>query len=248
MILTRPEDAVHRIQLLRLLSEILDDSVLADQIYFKGGSCASMLGYLDRFSVDLDFDAKDETQKKGLADRLQVIFKNLDLEIRQKSKNELFYVLKYQSEASFRNTLKLGILKQQAKSNVYKPFYLKEIDRFAICQTKETMFSHKLVSPIDRYKKYKSIAGRDIYDIHHFFLKGYDYIKAIIKERTGKGTIKYFKELKEFIAKKVTDKTLSEDLNYLLPSDKFQKVRKILKRETLLFLADELKRLSKSAI
>ncbi|HIP71371.1 MAG TPA: hypothetical protein EYH05_08260, partial [Anaerolineae bacterium] len=48
--------AKHRIQLTRLLTEILDDPYLAASLYFKGGTCAAMLGYLDRFSVDLDFD------------------------------------------------------------------------------------------------------------------------------------------------------------------------------------------------
>lgn len=32
---------------------------------FKGGTCASMLGWLDRFSVDLDFDYAGD--KKNIA-------------------------------------------------------------------------------------------------------------------------------------------------------------------------------------
>ena len=40
----------------KILSAIYSDIYLAKNLYFKGGTCASMLGYLDRFSVDLDMD------------------------------------------------------------------------------------------------------------------------------------------------------------------------------------------------
>lgn len=242
MILPRREDAIHKMQLLRLLTEILDDSLLAQKIYFKGGTCASMLGYLDRFSLDLDFDLSDEADKKIIDQQIRKIFRTLELEVDKKSKEELFYVLKYQSERQ-RNTLKLGILTKQAKSNIYKAFYLSEIDRFAKCQTIETMFSHKLVNLTDRYKKYTTIAGRDLYDVHHFFLKGYRYIEVIIEERTGKKAIIYLQELRDFIKSKINDKVISEDLNYLLPIDKFQAIRKILKKETIVLLTDEIKRI-----
>ena len=56
MILLRPQDTIHKVQLTRLLTEILDNPTLSQNLYFKGGTCAAMLGYLDRFSVDLDFD------------------------------------------------------------------------------------------------------------------------------------------------------------------------------------------------
>jgi len=126
------------------------------------------------------------------------------------------------------------------KSNLYSSFYLIEIDRFAFCQTPETMFANKLVAVIDRYKKHKMIAGRDIYDIHHFFISGYQYNKAVIKERTNKQPIDYFKDLIEFIDTKVTDKIINEDLSFLLTYEKFQLVRMVLKREILMFLKDEI--------
>lgn len=244
MILPRREDAIHKMQLLRLLSRILDDPTLSQNVYFKGGTCASMLGYLDRFSIDLDFDLSEQADKKLVDHQLRLVFQQLDLKVDAKSAHELFYVLKYKSKTG-RNSLKLGIVSKQGRSNVYKSFYLPEIDRFAICQTIETMFSHKLVAPIDRFQKYKSIAGRDIYNIHHFFLKGYGYIEAIIEERTGRKAIAHLQQLKDFIEKKVKDKALSEDLNYLLPNDTFQKIRKILKKETILLLSDEIKRFQK---
>lgn len=120
----------------------------------------------------------------------------------------MYYVLKYQSKTVFRNSIKLSIIDRELESNQYDSFYLDDIDRILYCQTKETMFSNKLVALTDRFKKYKMIAGRDIYDIHHFFISGFKYIDDVIFERTGK------------------------------------KLRKILKSETLMFLKDEIRRLT----
>jgi predicted nucleotidyltransferase component of viral defense system len=56
MLVLRLEDILHKSYLNRVLMEIIDRPVLAHNLAFKGGMCASMLGYLDRFSVDLDFE------------------------------------------------------------------------------------------------------------------------------------------------------------------------------------------------
>ena len=50
------KDALHKAWLYRLLEAIADNQKLVKVMYFKGGTCASMLGWLQRFSVDLDFD------------------------------------------------------------------------------------------------------------------------------------------------------------------------------------------------
>ena len=232
-------NAYHKAQLLRLLTEILD-SPIAKNTYFKGGSAAAMLGFLDRFSVDLDFDLKPKVDKKAIDKNLRKIFQELDLQISQKSNKTLFYLLKYSAQPGLRNTIKLSLVDMALKSNIYSSFYLAEIDRFAFCQTKETMFANKLVAVTDRYKKHKMIAGRDIYDVHHFFLSGFHYNKTVIKERTGKQPTDYFKDLIKFIDTKVTDRIISEDLSFLLTHEKFKLIRKVLKRETLMFLKDEI--------
>ena len=64
MIANRPGDVTHKIQLLRLLTAIIDDPVLSSSLFFKGGTCAAMSGFLNRFSVDLDFDLSGETSEK----------------------------------------------------------------------------------------------------------------------------------------------------------------------------------------
>jgi len=98
------------------------------------------------------------------------------------------------------------------------------------------MFANKLVSVTDRYNRHKKIAGRDIYDVHYFFSQGYEFKEEIIKERTGLGAKEYIKKLISFVEKNVAEDIINQDLNMLLPLEKFKKIRKTLKQDTLLFL------------
>lgn len=227
---------LHKFQLLKLLSGIVDNPTLAANLHFKGGSCASLLGFLDRFSVDLDFDLKPRVDKAKLDKEFKKVFKKLDFDLQRDGGETLFYVLKYEAPEGQRSTIRLSITDQFFSANAYRTVFLPEIDRLVSCQTIETMFAHKLVAATDRYKRYKTIAGRDIYDIHHFFSKGYRFNPKIIEERTGLKAGEYLKRLADFIKKKVTEKAISEDLNALLPYEKFKKIRRILKPETLIFL------------
>lgn len=236
MIIIRPEDALHKSQVLTLLTEIVDSPTLSANLYFKGGTCASMLGYLDRFSVDLDFDLKPGADEKVMRTEFNRVFSKLGLTISNQSKNVLEFWLKYPAATNRRNTIKLDALNTFFKSNVYEPKFLPEIDRVANCQTVETMFANKLVAVVDRFQKHGSIAGRDMYDIHHFFTQGYSFRGEIISERTGLDQHKYISRLIEFIDDKVTQTIIDEDLNTLLPREKFQQTRKALKPQTLMFL------------
>ncbi|MBU1111034.1 nucleotidyl transferase AbiEii/AbiGii toxin family protein [Patescibacteria group bacterium] len=241
MILPRPQDALHKAQMYRLLINILDDNLLARTLYFKGGTCASLLGFLDRFSIDLDFDLSKNANKNEIEKNLHRLFKKLDYSIKDESQRVLQFFLKYPSKPQQRNTLKLDISDIPAKSNDYKPQYLKEIDRYAVCQTIETMFANKLVALKERYEKNNSIAGRDIYDIHHFFTQGLTYKPKIIEERRGIPCKKYLKELSDFVEEKITENVITQDLNFLLPYEEFNRIRKTLKQETLVLLRDEIK-------
>ncbi|MFP4539976.1 MAG: nucleotidyl transferase AbiEii/AbiGii toxin family protein, partial [Candidatus Paceibacterota bacterium] len=200
----RKENIKHEIMMNRLLSEILDDKYLSVNAFFKGGTCAKMLGFLDRFSFDLDFDLSEKADKDIFRQKLYKIFKELGLEVKDESKNSLQFFLKYQVEKGFRNTLKLEMLDNFYVANEYRPFYLPDIERTAICQTVETMFSHKLIAPLDRKEKGGTVAGRDIYDIHYFFSQGYDYLPEIIKERRGVSLLDHFLDLKLFVKEEVT--------------------------------------------
>jgi predicted nucleotidyltransferase component of viral defense system len=249
MLLPNKNDALHKAWLYRLLEAIADENGLKGALYFKGGTCAAMLGWLDRFSVDLDFDyAGSRADIPATRKLLEDIFKRLGLEVKDSSKNGLQYFLKYRptgsSAGAFRNTLKIEATFPLFTASLYQPQQFVEIDRILTCQTKETMFAHKLVALMDRYKKTGHIAGRDIYDIHHFFMQGFAYNAEVIKQRSQKELKDFFTDLIAFVELKVSDKIITEDLSFLLSPDKFNQMRKILKRETVSLLRHEVEALS----
>ena len=85
---------------------------------------------------------------------------------------------------------------------------------------------------------------RDLYDIHHFFLQGLRYDAAVIRERRGVAALDFFRQLVVFVEDNVTQTTIDQDINMLLPDEKFQRLRKVIKPEVLLFLKDEAGRLA----
>ena len=243
MIQLRPQDTYHKSQLARLLIEIIDNPVLGQNLYFKGGTCAAMRGFLDRFSVDLDFDLKMGVDRTVLAQELEKVFLKLDLGIKDQSKKTLDYIVKYKTDPNIRNAIKVEVVDVGPKANKYELAYLPEIDRTTNCQTLETMFANKLVAPLDRFERNRSIAGRDIYDIHYFYIKGFSYSPIIINERTGLSQSNFLQKLIDFVQEHITQTVIDEDLNTLLSNNQFNSVRKILKIETLKLLENDYLRL-----
>jgi len=245
MLEIRPEDIIHKSYMNRLLIEIIDRPVMAHNLALKGGTCASMLGYLDRFSVDLDFDVLKNADEAGLRKEFVRVFDYLGLKVMKEFDQALFFQLHYPSDLGKRHTMKVSASNLRVKANQYKVQYFTEIDRLMNSQTVETMFANKLVAVTDRYDMHQTIAGRDIYDIHHFFVHGYTYYAPVIQERTGLEPKDYFGNLIDFIKEHVTQTIINEDLHTLLPNNQFHQIRKILIPETLSMLTGELKRLEK---
>lgn len=239
MILPQQTDATHRAWLLQTLRAIADDVYLPHVLYFKGGTCAALLGWLDRFSVDLDFDYMGSTDDiiKTRAS-LEGIFAKLDLTIKDSSSKGIQYFLKYKN--SRRTTLKFDSGFPVPQANTYAPQRLIDIDRILTCQTKETMFANKLVALSSR----RHVVGRDVYDVCYFFTNGYSYNAAVLRERGNENILHFFKNLYSFVEQEVTDTLIREDLSPLLPYDLFARARKTLKQETLLCIRDEIARLS----
>lgn len=236
MILPKKTDALHKAWLYRLLSSIADDTFLVSVLRFKGGTCAAMRGLLERFSIDLDFDLLDSSKVQETRRHLEHIFVDLGLKIDQKSRSVPQYFLKYPNQDGQRNTIQIDVTFPPAQNNEYEAVRFVDIDRILYCHTIPTMFANKLVALLDRYEKYGSIAGRDLFDIQTFFLKGFSYKPEIIEERTGKSVSAFLTALKKFIAKNVTQTIIDQDLNTLLPPEEFRKVRRILKEEVMRFL------------
>lgn len=236
MILPRPSDAAHKIQMYRLLSAILNDIWLSQQLIFKGGTCAMLRGWLDRFSVDLDFDLLDVKQKDRV--KLQIIYlvDSLGLEIKDQSRHHLQFFLKYPAPDKVRNTLKLEINDQASPLNQSELANLAELNRLAWTQTKSTMVANKLVAALGRLTNTGAVAGRDFYDLHLFLSRGFDIDQAIVEERTGQNFPDYIKQLIDFIEHDLTEDKLYQDLNPLIPSPRLKPVVKNLRQELLWLL------------
>jgi len=243
MISVESQNTVHKAWMLRVLTEIAKDDLLTKQLIFKGGTCASMMGILNRFSVDLDFDILNLEKTPEIRKAFYNIFTKLELSVKDESKNVVEFFVKYPAKENERSILKIDAVVGVFKNAVNAPMYLPEISRTLMCQTKETIFSHKLVALKERYDKKEAIAGRDLYDIHYFFFQGLRYIPELIEERTKKSPSAYFKELVGFIESKMDQENIDRDLNTLLLTKEFHKVRKILKQEAIFFLNQEISRL-----
>ena len=240
MMLLRPEDAIHKSFMNRLLIEVIDNPVLSQQVAFKGGTCAAMLGFLDRFSVDLDFDVVGDEDQNTLRAAFQAAIQLAGLVITKGHKNALLFQVRYSDDMSKRNSIKVSANTTRVKANRYKAQYFPDVDRLIRSQTIETMVANKLVAVMDRYHAHRAVAGRDIYDIHYFLTHGYGYTKAVITERTGVSPKTYITELIAFMKKYMTQTIINEDLNTLLPNEHFQHIRKILIPETLALLSREI--------
>ena len=236
MIVPKASDAIHKAWLCRILTGIADDPFLAENLGFKGGTCAAMRGILDRFSVDLDFDLLDVQKNKEVQKHLEAVFKRLGLEVKDHSKKVPQYFLKYPNKQGQRNTVQFDVNFPAPRSSEYEKIRLVEIDRIVQCQTVPTMFANKLVATLERFEKFGSLAGRDIYDIHYFFSQGLSFQEAIIEERTGKSADVFLRELRDFIEQHFNRTIIDQDLNVLLPTEKFHQIRSFILQETLGFL------------
>jgi len=90
----------------------------------------------------------------------------------------------------------------------------------------------------DRYQSNGSIAGRDLYDIHHYLQLGFKINTTVIEERTGREVNDYLMILLYFIENQINQKIIDQDLNFLLDYKKFKAIRQTLKTETIALLRD----------
>jgi predicted nucleotidyltransferase component of viral defense system len=242
MILPQQKDAAHRIWLYRILTAICDNQHLVAVLCFKGGTCAAMLGWLNRFSIDLDFDYIGKpSELPQTRKELELIFVQLGLTIKDQSKQVPQYFLKYSTnDEQKRNTVKIDITMPPPQANQYEQIMLTDIDRIMNCQTIDTMFANKLVALIDRYEKNGTLAGRDLYDINHFFINNFPYDTAVIIERRKNKNLKqFFLSLIKLIQEQTNDKIINQDINTLLSVQEFQSIRKTLRQEVIGFLQNE---------
>jgi predicted nucleotidyltransferase component of viral defense system len=236
MILPKTSDAAHKVQMYRLLTAILNDNWLSQQLIFKGGTCAALRGWLDRFSVDLNFDLKDTKNLAQARSTIVAIINQLDFEIKDYSRKHLQFFLKYIAPPMMRNTLKLEINDQVSPFNQSELANLAEINRLALTQTQSTMVANKMVACLGRLINTGSVAGRDFYDLHYFLTNGYEINRSIVEERTSQQYTDYITSLIHFIEHELTEEKLYQDINPLIPGKHLKSMVQHLREELLWLL------------
>lgn len=240
MVAPRIEDVLHINWLYKVLTAVADNTILAQQLRFKGGTCGAMLGYLNRFSVDLDFDyLGDGNNITTIREELEKIITVLGLSVKEYSKRDVQYLFKYPTEYNYRNTLKVELGFPPNPYNQYQACYFPELGRTLQCQTVETMFSNKLIAAVDRYQRKGSIAGRDYFDISQFFQQKIKYHNNIIESYEPSGIKLFFAKLIKLTNQEFNEQVVNEDLNMLLLPLQFQLLRKTMKQTVLHYLQRE---------
>lgn len=193
----------HKTNLTNILIDIYKDSYLAGKIGFKGGTAAMLFYNLPRFSVDLDFDYIGEKSKinETLSKITEIVSKKYTIKDQSAKFNTLFWLLSY---GKGEHNIKLEISTRDNSYNHYqtKFFYGVGIKVLDIGD----MIAHKMVAFSER----PSLANRDLFDIH--YLLGTEHASAInyevIKKRTGKKPIEFYKLILNLIETVKSDKIL----------------------------------------
>jgi predicted nucleotidyltransferase component of viral defense system len=164
---------LHDIYMREILKDIFSHP-LAQYLAFKGGTLAYMCYELDRFSTDIDIDLLDTAFEQQI---IQVIH---DVLVR-KGDIKSFLVGKDLHRRIFRYdvrsmNIKVELNKRKIQHNQYE---MLTIHNYPIqCMTSRSMVTNKLVALYNRFY------NRDLYDIHFFLSKKYNFDDAIILERT----------------------------------------------------------------
>lgn len=193
----------------RVLTELLVDIIkyLGHKVAFKGGTAAMMFYNLPRMSLDLDFDLLEDLTEEEI-DNLKIIIKKHGTikEFRDK-RFTFFFLLDYQPNYP---NIKIEMNKRLWENNSYETVWLLGIE--IKIADKKTMFSNKLVALSER----RSLACRDLFDVHYFLKLHYPLDEALIKERTGKSLKSFITFIKKFILKKYNKKNILQGMGEIL--------------------------------
>ncbi len=172
----------HKLYMLRILKDVFNDPELSQILAFKGGTSLMFFYQLPRFSVDLDFNILDITQKDMAYQKMrEIALKYGRIADEQLKHNDPLVVLDY--EKGERN-LKLE-LSTRFFDNHYEE---KNLAGTSITVMVEPdMFAHKLCALLDR----DGVTGRDVFDIHFFLSKQAPIHAGIVEQRMKKPFANY---------------------------------------------------------
>lgn len=220
----------HKTNLTNILIDIYKNPMLASSLGFKGGTCAMLFYGLPRFSVDLDFDYLGDRGKLDeiISEITRLLAQKFRIKDQSTKYNTLFWQINYEKGE---HNIKVEISTRDNSHNHYDncSFYGVSIKILNI----RDMIAHKMIAFTER----PSIANRDLFDMH-FFL-GMQYAASInyeiIKLRTGKTPLEFYKFLLDLVSK-INSKKILEGLGEVLsdPQKNWAKARLLIELKGLI--------------
>ena len=190
----------HEVILKQILRDIFKEESLQGQLAFKGGTCLYIFYDLNRFSTDLDFNLVSENlNHEKISDILK---KYVIIEDFSSKRNTWFWLGSFEKGLQ---KVKIEISKREYPDE----YVTKNYFGISIPTLKpEYMFAHKLCAITDR----KKLQNRDLYDAWFMFEKNWEPKEEIIKIRTEKSVVEYYKYLIGFIEQKVDKNNILDGL------------------------------------
>jgi predicted nucleotidyltransferase component of viral defense system len=174
----------------KILKDIYSDFKLSSLLGFKGGTALYLFYNLPRFSVDLDFNLLDLSQKDVVYGNVKKIVKKYGkLKDDFIKRNTIFFLLSYGEPD---RNIKIEI----SFSEFPNEYEIKQYLGLSILVMKrEYMAAHKLVALTER----KGVANRDIFDIWYLLKSGWSIKDEIVVLRTGMTIKEYILKCIKFI-------------------------------------------------
>ncbi len=240
--------SIHKHYMFDIL-KVIYQSDIGKYLWFKWWTALYFLYWLDRFSVDLDFNlTKDLTQDKiqeiktNMIEKLQYSFRDEDIKVKQEwtLTNSFRLVLQYWWLKKIKIEVNSAIYpdKYEIKTVFWLPVQIMKI---------EYMFAHKLCALYSRYLKNETLANRDLFDIYFLFKKWFKPNEEIIKIRTKKmisrelSVEEYYKFLYDFLKSKQQEinKNILDWLWELIDQNKKNFVKNEMLEKIFLYLGNK---------
>jgi len=218
-----PNMQQHRQIMFDILQYIYNSS-LATKLAFKWWTLCMFLHWLERFSVDLDFDLKVWDKEEVLNFLEKELLKYWKITDKKNSKIVLNY-------SNGNIPLKIEINDRIQKNDKYEKTMFFWIPILAM--DKPSMFANKLYAIYQRKEITDKTASRDLFDIWFFFKNHREINHELLEERSGKSTNEYLSFLKDFIPANFNKDNLLLWLGQLITDKQKQFVKTQLIQEVL---------------
>jgi len=221
----------HKTNLTNILIDIYKDSTLGPVLGFKGGTAGMLFYNLPRFSVDLDFDLIP-SYKEGskelesfVGNMTDLLSKKYTIKDQSVKYNTLFWLVSYGEGLA---NIKIEVSTRDVSLNHYslKPFYGVSVKVIDVGD----MVAHKMIVLMER----NITANRDLFDVHYYLSTAYanEINYEIIKDRTGKDPIDFYRDLYNFVDN-INSSTILNGLGEVLDRSQKDWMKAKLKTELL---------------